>query len=121
MPPTIIEPQSTRVAEVAEHSDVSLQCKANGHPRPTITWRRDDGSPIRLGGRLVGAGLISEDQANQTLSPLSIFASGSQSSNLSMVELPPKQTNAGALSRKYTAHRRLNGTFLIEKLNWLSD
>lgn len=35
---------------MAEHANVSLQCKANGHPRPTISWRREDGEPIRLTG-----------------------------------------------------------------------
>lgn len=38
------------MAEVVEHSNVTIQCKANGHPRPTISWRREDGEPIRLSG-----------------------------------------------------------------------
>lgn len=50
MPPTIIESQTSQVTEVIEHSNVSIQCKANGHPKPTISWRRDDGIPIRLNG-----------------------------------------------------------------------
>lgn len=50
MPPNIIEAETSQVAEVAEHSNVSLQCKASGHPRPTISWRREDGEPIRLTG-----------------------------------------------------------------------
>lgn len=51
VPPTIIESQSSQVADAVEHANVSIQCKANGHPPATITWRRDDGLPIRLYGR----------------------------------------------------------------------
>jgi hypothetical protein len=38
------------VAEVIEKSNVTLQCKASGHPKPTIGWRREDGEPIKLTG-----------------------------------------------------------------------
>lgn len=51
VPPTIIESQSSQVADVTEHANVSIQCKANGYPRANISWRRDDGLPIRLNGR----------------------------------------------------------------------
>uniref|UniRef100_A0A6G1S8R6 Lachesin n=1 Tax=Aceria tosichella TaxID=561515 RepID=A0A6G1S8R6_9ACAR len=50
VPPSLIETESTQVAEVMEHSNVSLQCKASGHPKPTIGWRREDGEPIKLIG-----------------------------------------------------------------------
>lgn len=51
MPPKITEAQTTQVAEIAEHTNVSIQCKASGHPKPSISWRREDGSPIRLNGQ----------------------------------------------------------------------
>lgn len=54
VPPRIIEAQTTQMAEIAEHFNVSIQCKANGHPRPSIVWRREDGQPIRLNGRFGG-------------------------------------------------------------------
>ena len=50
VPPSIIEAQSSQAAEVAEHSNVSIQCKASGQPKPIVTWRRSDGAPIRLVG-----------------------------------------------------------------------
>lgn len=50
MPPTIVEAQSSQVAEVTEFSNVSIQCKFSGTPKPTVSWRRDDGMPIRLIG-----------------------------------------------------------------------
>ena len=43
------------MAEALESSNVSLQCKASGHPRPTIGWRREDGEPIKLRGDHVAA------------------------------------------------------------------
>lgn len=51
MPPTINESQTNQVVETTEHSNVNIQCKANGHPRPGVVWRRDDGTPIKLSGR----------------------------------------------------------------------
>lgn len=38
------------MAEVDEHSNVTIQCRASGHPKPTISWRREDGLPIKLNG-----------------------------------------------------------------------
>lgn len=46
----IIESQTSQVVEAIEYANVSIQCKADAHPRATITWRRDDGSPIKLRG-----------------------------------------------------------------------
>lgn len=71
VPPQIIESQSTHVAEVMEYSNISLQCKANGHPKPSIIWRRDDGLPIKL---------IGGDNANGTSSAAS--TDNSSKSNL---------------------------------------
>lgn len=34
---------------VREGSNVSLKCAASGSPKPTITWRREDGEAIPLG------------------------------------------------------------------------
>lgn len=63
VPPSIVQSQTTQTVEVAEHSNVTVQCQASGHPKPSIVWRRDDGSPIRLNGIF---------QANERNSPETI-------------------------------------------------
>lgn len=50
MPPTIIESQTSQAVDVIEHSNATIQCKADGYPKVNILWRRDDGSPIKLKG-----------------------------------------------------------------------
>lgn len=54
------------MAEVAEHSNVTVQCQANGHPRPSVVWRRDDGLPIRLSGLFNSSSQSSDSQAQVT-------------------------------------------------------
>lgn len=39
---------------VKEGSNVTLKCSATGSPPPTITFRREDGEPIKLPGGLEG-------------------------------------------------------------------
>lgn len=51
MPPTIIESHTSQVVEANERANLSVVCKASGHPVPSIVWRRDDGAPIALVGR----------------------------------------------------------------------
>lgn len=50
VPPSIVEAQTSQMAELAEHSNVSLQCKTAGNPKPNVVWHRDDGLPIKLNG-----------------------------------------------------------------------
>lgn len=39
VPPTIME--SERVVQVKENATVTLECVANGNPKPMIAWKRD--------------------------------------------------------------------------------
>ncbi|XP_066592973.1 lachesin-like isoform X2 [Prorops nasuta] len=48
VPPNIDDAQSSSDAIVREGANVSLTCKANGSPTPTIRWKRDDGSKISI-------------------------------------------------------------------------
>lgn len=50
VPPTIVESQTSQAVDVIEHSNAIIQCKADGHPKVNISWRRDDGLPIKLKG-----------------------------------------------------------------------
>lgn len=45
---TTQQPQTLSLITVKEGSNASLLCKANGHPQPIITWRREDNEPIML-------------------------------------------------------------------------
>lgn len=49
VPPDIVVEESSSDVVVREGSNVTLICKANGYPRPTISWRREDNEPIPLG------------------------------------------------------------------------
>ncbi|XP_028967628.1 lachesin [Galendromus occidentalis] len=50
VPPDILAEQSSSDVVVREGANVSLVCKARGYPTPSISWRREDGEPIPLGG-----------------------------------------------------------------------
>lgn len=39
---------------VKEGSNVTFKCSATGSPTPTITFRREDGEPIKLPGGIEG-------------------------------------------------------------------
>ena len=49
MPPNIIDDDSSADATVREGGNVTLECRAAGHPTPRIVGRREDGGPIGLG------------------------------------------------------------------------
>uniref|UniRef100_F1KRF1 Peroxidasin n=2 Tax=Ascaris TaxID=6251 RepID=F1KRF1_ASCSU len=61
-PPLIIEPPESQIVE--EGSTVTLRCKANAEPRPTITWFFD-GSVIPM---LRGHFHVSDDETELTIS-----------------------------------------------------
>ncbi|CAL1266169.1 unnamed protein product [Larinioides sclopetarius] len=49
VPPDINESESSSDMFVKEGIDIKLKCKAKGHPEPTLTWRREDYKPVRIG------------------------------------------------------------------------
>ena len=53
-PPTPPVQQAQSQVTVSEGSNATLSCQAQGHPAPTIAWRREDGQPIQLDGQLLG-------------------------------------------------------------------
>ncbi|XP_071518504.1 lachesin-like isoform X2 [Panulirus ornatus] len=48
VPPYIKDDMSSRDVGLLEGMDVTLACSARGSPIPTIKWRREDGSDIRV-------------------------------------------------------------------------
>ncbi|XP_072939979.1 lachesin-like [Epargyreus clarus] len=53
VPPDIVDTGSSGEVIVHEGDNVTLHCAASGTPQPTITWRREDSSPMRIRGQLV--------------------------------------------------------------------
>ncbi|KAL0278832.1 UNVERIFIED_CONTAM: hypothetical protein PYX00_000526 [Menopon gallinae] len=55
VPPNIIDEESTQSSvAVREQQNITLTCKAEGFPRPKITWRREDGQSIGIDKRKKG-------------------------------------------------------------------
>jgi neurotrimin len=63
------QPKTTNSSHVSvvEGSSVTLSCSAQGHPKPSIAWRREDGRPIMLNGLLGG-----EDATDPVGAPVEI-------------------------------------------------
>lgn len=50
-PPRIIDAASTLQMQVKEGDLVQLQCAADGYPRPDVTWSRENGAILPMGGK----------------------------------------------------------------------
>ena len=50
IPPDIVYEETSGDMMVPEGGSAKLVCKAKGHPKPKIVWRREDGSEIILRG-----------------------------------------------------------------------
>lgn len=48
VPPDIIDRESSGDLTIREGQDVTLTCRAKGHPTPSIVWRREDSQDIVL-------------------------------------------------------------------------
>lgn len=48
MPPDIINEETSADVSAHELDNVTLICRASGHPPPKITWRREDHEPMLL-------------------------------------------------------------------------
>lgn len=48
-PPNIIDAETSSDVMATEGENVSLKCRAEGHPKPNIIWRREDGKAIIFG------------------------------------------------------------------------
>ncbi|XP_069947300.1 lachesin-like isoform X2 [Cherax quadricarinatus] len=48
VPPDIIDRESSGDLTIREGQDVTLTCRAKGHPNPSIVWRREDNQDIVL-------------------------------------------------------------------------
>lgn len=54
MPPDILDYPTSTDMVVREGSNVTLKCAARGSPQPNITWRRESGESIAIGGQREG-------------------------------------------------------------------
>ncbi len=50
VPPQIIDKETSTDLVVKEGSNVTLHCKAKGHPEPYVMWRREDNTEIQYNG-----------------------------------------------------------------------
>ena len=48
VPPDIDTQQTSSDIDANEGSTVKLECNADGYPKPTIKWRREDGKKIKI-------------------------------------------------------------------------
>lgn len=87
VPPDIT--QSTTDLELQQGETANLECRADGYPSPTISWRREEDLPIRAKDRKSGS--VKKCQAKQkrvsptaekkvTLFRSEVFAAGSEHS-----------------------------------------
>ncbi|XP_026755688.2 lachesin-like [Galleria mellonella] len=53
VPPDIVDSGSSSEVIIHEGDDVALHCSASGTPLPTITWRREDSTEMRIEGQNV--------------------------------------------------------------------
>lgn len=54
VPPDILDYPTSTDMVVREGSNVTLKCAARGSPQPNITWRRESGESIAIGGQREG-------------------------------------------------------------------
>lgn len=48
VPPDIINEETSADVAAQEMDNVTLLCRASGHPPPKITWRREDHEPMLM-------------------------------------------------------------------------
>ncbi|XP_066950543.1 lachesin-like isoform X2 [Macrobrachium rosenbergii] len=48
VPPDIVDQESSGDVIAQEGNDVKLRCRARGSPKPTVTWKREDGRNITV-------------------------------------------------------------------------
>ncbi|XP_015783363.1 lachesin [Tetranychus urticae] len=58
VPPTIID-NSTRVVTTSEGATIELECYATGHPKPMISWRRENNEILPTGSAVYFGNILS--------------------------------------------------------------
>lgn len=66
VPPDILDYPTSTDMVVKEGSNVTLKCSATGSPPPTITFRREDGEPIKLPGGIEGKSIELQNNFQKT-------------------------------------------------------
>lgn len=85
VPPKIIDKETSTDIVVKEGSNVTLRCKAKGHPEPYVMWRREDNQEIQYNG-VMGKKLPRVDPKFD--SHLLIFGFSAQSPKNNFIILP---------------------------------
>ncbi|XP_055524701.1 lachesin-like isoform X2 [Wyeomyia smithii] len=58
-PPLLQENLAATTVTKAEGEDVKLSCSAEGYPRPSITWKREHGAILPIGGQSFAGNVLS--------------------------------------------------------------
>ncbi|XP_053212062.1 lachesin-like isoform X2 [Panonychus citri] len=62
VPPSIVDNETSSDVVLDERSKLSLRCRANGYPTPTVIWRREDGKNLSTG--FIGASKVEGEYLN---------------------------------------------------------
>ncbi|KAK4293216.1 hypothetical protein Pmani_034065 [Petrolisthes manimaculis] len=60
VPPDIVDQESSGDVIAQEGNDIKLRCRARGSPKPTVTWKREDGQHIIFNKTTTSKGILGQ-------------------------------------------------------------